>query len=1385
MSERIEGLSIGLDLDSVKVESGLKDLNKKLSLVNSEMKANLSAFDYGDKSLQKYQVQLNGLNKKLDVQKTRVESARQSYDKMVKAHGEGSREAEQAAISYNKETAALNNLENYIGKVKDEMNQSTSVSKKYGEQLTNISEKAGKLGTVLTSTVTPAMLALGAAAIVGAKNYEDASIKIQNNMGSTVEETEKLTNVANNVFKDGWGDSLDSVVNSLLEVKEQLGDLPDEDLESITKQAIALEQSLGMDTSESLRGVSALMKGYGLTAQEAFDYLVTGAQNGLNKTDELGDNLAEYVPLWEQNGYSIESMFATLEAGLDAGAYNLDKVNDLVKEFGIRTGDGTVKKAIEEMGGSWENIYNDWEKAGGTNAELFESLAKNLASIKDPQQKQLALTEIWGSIGEDAGLKVVEALGNVEAGYGDVSGAAEKVADNMELSKTQQFQALLRETADTLVPLGDILLEIGEDALPILQDAVENISDAWNGLSEDQQQMVVDFGLTAAAAGPLIKIFSGLTGGAGNLLSKLPSLAKGTSDTSKAMETMSSVATKGTTGTSLLAKGIGSVASISGPAALAIGGIALAIGAGTVIWKAWGEDAYEAGERTKQWGSDIGEEASNALAEFQTLSDEAGLATDLMSFNIEEGTTRAVDAYTGMAENIKNDIQTTITETEEGLAGLPESVKKIVAESMTAGVEEQTKLIAEVDEIQSAITGIYENALAENREVTDAELVIIENYHSRLAEIRSETLQLSAEEQRNVQAVMTEDLKSFSAEQLRQRQAMLAEETKVIQDGYDEQSEMLKEQQTSGKISKQEYNDAMAALNAAEIADLSEIGVEYLKVWQERGDIPLETQKKILADMGLSYDEIQAQLDLVNQKTAQSNEMLAKSSSDASEEVRKANDSWNGMILDEKTGEVKTNLTEVITEASQSEEGWNELQFIMQNAELDTNAKEEIMDALMANGMWWEMDFPTQFADVETNAGQTATSFLQANYDWENMKYEDQMAILNSNSSETLQQALIDTGVWENLSPSEKELIMSTNAGRAAQEALIAMGLWNGLNEEEKQMVVTSNSTEEAIKGVQANYTWNGTNWIPKDANVKTNAPDEVNKGVNSNNTWNQLKYGNKFANLSTNAPSEANKGVNSNNTWNGLKYGNKHAYLFTNAPTEANKGVNASNTWSGLSFYGKYANLNTNADTTENKLSSANKYFSSIQSKTRTFTLKYETLGTPRGYAKGTNYHPGGPAILGDGGKHEPFVTPKGHVGISPKTDTLFHLPRGTKVFPSVESWKNKLPHFANGSANTPTDAMKLLAISGRNIERRNQVNNNIPENQSEMSLEQPSETVISELIAGQNTISKLLNQLINSEGKPVVMNIDGRVMGTVLVPILDKQNGQLIYETGEGVNI
>ena len=52
--------------------------------------------------------------------------------------------------------------------------------------------------------------------------------------------------------------------------------------------------------------------------------------------------------------------------------------------------------------------------------------------------------------------------------------------------------------------------------------------------------------------------------------------------------------------------------------------------------------------------------------------------------------------------------------------------------------------------------------------------------------------------------------------------------------------------------------------------------------------------------------------------------------------------------------------------------------------------------------------------------------------------------------------------------------------------------------------------------------------------------------------------------------------------------------------------------------------------------------------------------------YAKGTNYHKGGLAVVGDGGKQEVVMTADGAY-LTPDTPTLVNLPRGAKVFPDA----------------------------------------------------------------------------------------------------------------------
>lgn len=69
--------------------------------------------------------------------------------------------------------------------------------------------------------------------------------------------------------------------------------------------------------------------------------------------------------------------------------------------------------------------------------------------------------------------------------------------------------------------------------------------------------------------------------------------------------------------------------------------------------------------------------------------------------------------------------------------------------------------------------------------------------------------------------------------------------------------------------------------------------------------------------------------------------------------------------------------------------------------------------------------------------------------------------------------------------------------------------------------------------------------------------------------------------------------------------------------------------------------------------------------------------------YARGTASHPGGPAILGDGGGPELFRTPSGYTGLSPGTDTLMNLPKGTQVLSHTETkqYMRQVPEYAKGT--------------------------------------------------------------------------------------------------------
>lgn len=378
------------------------------------------------------------------------------------------------------------------------------------KRLKSTGERLNEIGTNMTKYVTTPIVGVGAAAFKAASDVSSASRIMQTGLGLTKEEVEALTEVARNVYKRGFGESLDEVSRAIVSVRNNFGDLVDDaNLETVTADAIALAEVLEEDVNWVSRAGSQLMKEFGVSSTEAFDLMAWGAQNGLNNSEELLDNITEYGPLFAQMGFSAEEYFQLLANGVEEGAYNLDFLNDVVKEFGIRIADDSTKtnEAMSQMSEGTQKLFEEFKNGKATAAEVMQAVINDLGQMDDYTANLLGV-ELFGTKWEDLGNDAVLALGNIGGEIDNLDGRMNDITTAQEESFGQQFQSLLRSTMDALVPVGEVLLEIAKDVLPILIGWMSQLAEWLQGLNPSVVAIGIAFGTLLAAIGPLLVILS-------------------------------------------------------------------------------------------------------------------------------------------------------------------------------------------------------------------------------------------------------------------------------------------------------------------------------------------------------------------------------------------------------------------------------------------------------------------------------------------------------------------------------------------------------------------------------------------------------------------------------------------------------------------------------------------------------------------------------------------------------------------------------------------------------------------------------------------------------------------------------------------------------------
>lgn len=391
------------------------------------------------------------------------------------------------------------------------------------EKAAKLSSSFKKAGTAATVTLTAPVVAAGKAVFGVASDYEQANARIAAAFGVSGEEAERFSGIGKRIYEGGWGESLDEVNDALIQCKSTLRDVSDEDLQTVTTNALMLSDTFGADVNESIRGTNALMEGFGLSATEASDLLTAGMQRGLNYTDELGDNLSEYSVRWGEAGMSASEYFSLLEAGTSNGAYNLDKVGDYLNEFLTALSDGRMEESIGSFSEGTQEVFENFKNGSATAEDMLQAVLGDLTQMPNEYDKAALASTLWSSLGEDNAMGMIESLAGVQDSFGDVAGAAQQAQEAASDSFAVKSQEAMRELQGSIEPLGQPLLNIATGVAGV----VRSFSEWFAGIGEGGQTAVLAIAAIVAAIGPVLSTV-------GTIISVVPQIGAAFSAVGKA-----------------------------------------------------------------------------------------------------------------------------------------------------------------------------------------------------------------------------------------------------------------------------------------------------------------------------------------------------------------------------------------------------------------------------------------------------------------------------------------------------------------------------------------------------------------------------------------------------------------------------------------------------------------------------------------------------------------------------------------------------------------------------------------------------------------------------------------------------------------------------------
>ncbi|CAA07113.1 gp43 [Lomovskayavirus C31] len=331
-------------------------------------------------------------------------------------------------------------------------------------------------------------------------------------LGATPAEAKRLGEAAGEVYSAGYGESVADANEALKGLWQQglvpAGATADDNGEHFEK-AMDVATVLGDEVGPTSNAVGQMLKtGMAKNADEAFDILVRGAQEGANKSEDLLDTFNEYGVQFKGIGLDGKTAMGLLSQGLQGGARDADLVADSLKEFGliVRAGGDEVNAAYKSMGLNGAEMTKAIAQGGPVAKDALDKTLDGLRKIKDPAERIATAVTLFGTQAEDMqdALLKLDPSSAVET-LGKVDGAAKSAGETMHDNAATKIKAFTRGLQTGLVDfIGGTVLPILEKFKPALEGIGSTMATVGGFVSEHSTTFKVVAGIITAVLLPAL-----------------------------------------------------------------------------------------------------------------------------------------------------------------------------------------------------------------------------------------------------------------------------------------------------------------------------------------------------------------------------------------------------------------------------------------------------------------------------------------------------------------------------------------------------------------------------------------------------------------------------------------------------------------------------------------------------------------------------------------------------------------------------------------------------------------------------------------------------------------------------------------------------------------